>query len=144
MLQFYFKITFNPREYIAQQVSAIRIQCMYRMVAAAKKMRKLSAISGAERIVSAEKESLLTIQYRWRRSLNRKRIEEYRIISERIILENSAATAIVSESFIIKTALCFVFILLYNNPCSSCAHIATALTLSNHASVVTETISDMS
>jgi hypothetical protein len=86
---------------------------MYRMVAAENKIKNRSAISGSESIVNVEKDSVLTIQNRWREILNQRRIDEQRIINERIILENSAATAIVSESLIIRTAIiCFAFILL--------------------------------
>jgi hypothetical protein len=121
-------INSNPQEYITQQISAIKIQSMFRRVAMARIMRKLSVILKATSIASVENGSVVTIQNRWRRSLNQRRNESLRIISERIILENNAATTIVSESLTIQTALCFVFMLLYNIPCSSCTHIASALT----------------
>jgi hypothetical protein len=92
----------------------------------------------AESILNLEKGGVLAIQDRWRQFLNRRRISEDMIVSERIIFENRAATAIVSVITIIQTTSCVVFIVLYNITCPTSTQIASALSFSNPASVDTE------
>jgi hypothetical protein len=112
---------------------------MLRMLVAVKKRRHLSAMFRAGSIANLEKAGVLAIQDRWRQFLNRRRFAEDMIDRERIILENKAATAIVSEVMIIQTSTCVVFIVLYNITCSTCTQIASALSFSNPPSVDIET-----
>jgi hypothetical protein len=132
-----FRITIH-QEYTSQQVSAILIQASFRMLVAVKKRRQLSTMYRAESILNLEKGGVLAIQDRWRQFLNRRRISEDMIVSERIIFENRAATAIVSVITIIQTTSCVVFIVLYNITCPTSTQIASALSFSNPASVDTE------
>lgn len=92
----------------------------------------------AESILNLEEGGVLAIQDRWRQFLNRRRISEDMIVSERIIFENRAAMAIVSVITIIQTTTCVVFIVLYNITCPTSTQIASALSFSNLASVDTE------
>ena len=131
-----FRITIHL-EYTSQKVSAIIIQASFRMLMAIKKRRQLSAMCRAESIANLEKGGVLAIQAQWRQFLNWRRISEDMIVSERIILENNAATAIVSEITIIQTHL-VLSLLCYIIICSTCTHIASALSFSNPASVDTE------
>ena len=132
-----FRITIH-QEYTSQQVSAILIQASFRMLVAVKKRRQLSTMCRAESILNLEKGGVLAIQDRWRQFLNRRRISEDMIVSERIIFENRAATAIVSVITIIQTTSCVVFIVLCNITCPTSTQIASALSFSNPASVDTE------
>ena len=91
----------------------------------------------AESIANLEKGGVLAIQAQWRQFLNWRRISEDMIVSGRIILENNAATAIVSEITIIQTHL-VLSLLCYIIICSTCTHIAAAISFSNPASVDTE------
>jgi hypothetical protein len=131
-----FRITIH-QEYTSQKVSAIIIQASFRMLMAIKKRRQLSAMCRAESIANLEKGGVLAIQAQWRQFLNWRRISEDMIVSGRIILENNAATAIVSEITIIQTHL-VLSLLCYIIICSTCTHIASALSFSNPASVDTE------
>ena len=88
-------------DYAIVILAVISIQSFIRMCSALKKRGQLSVLFRAESLMNLEKGGVLAIQERWKEFSGRKRI-----VSERIILENKAATAIVSEMLIIHTTPC--------------------------------------
>lgn len=117
-------------DYAIVILAVISIQSFIRMCSALKKRGQLSVLLRAESLMNLEKGGVLAIQERWKEFSGRKRI-----VSERIILENKAATAIVSEMLIIHTTPCVTLSCFLIHPIL----LVRAFSFSNLASVGTET-----